>query len=56
MNDWEFHIQFHIHGKGVHLNGDGMAIWYVREPLIAGKLVGKALNRDTIFLSYIKYK
>ncbi|GBN39824.1 hypothetical protein AVEN_63647-1, partial [Araneus ventricosus] len=24
-NDWEFHVQFHIHGKGVHLNGDGIA-------------------------------
>ncbi|KAG8185067.1 hypothetical protein JTE90_017081 [Oedothorax gibbosus] len=40
MNDWEFHIQLHIHGKGVNLNGEGMAIWYVREPLLQGPIFG----------------
>ncbi|GBN85288.1 VIP36-like protein [Araneus ventricosus] len=39
-NDWEFHVQFHIHGKGVHLNGDGIAFWYVRDPLHAGSVFG----------------
>ncbi|GIY53478.1 vesicular integral-membrane protein VIP36 [Caerostris darwini] len=39
-NDWEFHMQFHIHGKGVHLNGNGMAFWYARDPLQAGPVFG----------------
>ncbi|GFY39790.1 vesicular integral-membrane protein VIP36 [Trichonephila inaurata madagascariensis] len=39
-NDWEFHIQFHIHGKGVHLNGNGMAFWYAKEPLTPGHVFG----------------
>ncbi|CAL1286082.1 unnamed protein product [Larinioides sclopetarius] len=39
-NDWEFHVQFHIHGKGVHLNGDGIAFWYVRDPLHSGPVFG----------------
>ncbi|KAF8768028.1 Heat shock 70 kDa protein 12A like protein [Argiope bruennichi] len=39
-NDWEYHIQFHIHGKGVHLNGDGIAFWYVKDALHAGPVYG----------------
>ncbi|GFR02843.1 vesicular integral-membrane protein VIP36 [Trichonephila clavata] len=39
-NDWEFHIQFHIHGKGVHLNGNGMAFWYAKERLTPGHVFG----------------
>ncbi|GFT16547.1 VIP36-like protein [Nephila pilipes] len=39
-NDWEFHVQFHIHGKGVHLNGNGLAFWYARDPLTPGPVFG----------------
>ncbi|XP_054720655.1 VIP36-like protein [Uloborus diversus] len=38
--DWEFQVQFQIHGKGVHLNGDGLAIWYVRDALHSGPIFG----------------
>lgn len=38
-NDWELHIQFHIHGKD-HPSGSGLAIWYVHDILHLGPVFG----------------
>lgn len=31
MTDWEIQVQFHVHGNGKDLFGDGFAIWYARD-------------------------
>jgi hypothetical protein len=31
------HVHFHVHGKGTTYFGDGMAIWYARDPVLEGK-------------------
>ncbi len=35
--DWEMHVHFQIHGEGKNLFGDGIAIWYVKDPKLTGK-------------------
>ncbi len=34
--DWEIHVQFRIHGENKNFFGDGLVIWYVREPKLTG--------------------
>lgn len=34
--EWEMDIQFHIHGKGHQLFGDGFAIWYTQDRVRRG--------------------
>lgn len=36
--DWEIHVQFHIHGESKGFFGDGLVIWYVKEPRATGKI------------------
>ncbi len=31
MTDWEMQFQFHVHGSGKELFGDGFAMWYTKE-------------------------
>ncbi|XP_026479110.1 vesicular integral-membrane protein VIP36 isoform X1 [Ctenocephalides felis] len=38
--NWELQIQFHVHGKGKDLFGDGMAIWYAEQKMIPGPVFG----------------
>jgi hypothetical protein len=35
--DWEVQIQFKIHGSRNDFFGDGLAFWYVREPMSSGE-------------------
>ncbi|CAF0754945.1 unnamed protein product [Didymodactylos carnosus] len=41
--DWEMHVQFKVHGTGKELFGDGLVIWYVRDPKHLGPVFG---NQD----------
>jgi len=43
LSNWEIHLEFKISGKGKDLYGDGMAFWYVKEPLQIGPVFG---NQD----------
>ena len=36
--DWEIHVQFKVHGQSKGFFGDGMVIWYVKEPKLMGKI------------------
>ncbi|XP_017486417.1 PREDICTED: VIP36-like protein [Rhagoletis zephyria] len=57
-NHWEVHLHFKIHGSGSKFFGDGMAFWYLNEPLKPGSVFGAsdyfsgfALIIDTYFNS-----
>ncbi|XP_015910376.1 vesicular integral-membrane protein VIP36 [Parasteatoda tepidariorum] len=43
VRNWELQIHFKVHGKGKDLYGDGMAIWYTKQSLVAGPVFG---NQD----------
>jgi len=38
--DWELIVSFRVHGSTGDLFGDGMAIWYVKEPKVLGNVFG----------------
>ncbi|CAF1495445.1 unnamed protein product, partial [Didymodactylos carnosus] len=38
--DWEMHVHFKVHGTGKELFGDGLVIWYVRDPKHLGPVFG----------------
>lgn len=40
VRNWELQVQFSIYGKGKELYGDGMALWYAKEPLQSGEVFG----------------
>lgn len=40
VRNWELQVHFKIYGKGKDLYGDGMAIWYTKQPLTAGTVFG----------------
>jgi mannose-binding lectin 2 len=40
FRNWEIHLEFRVSGKGKDLFGDGMAFWYVRNPLSTGPVFG----------------
>ncbi len=40
FTDWEMQVQFKISGHGKDLFGDGMAIWYAKEPSVIGDVFG----------------
>lgn len=42
VRNWELHVQFKVFGKGKDLFGDGMALWYAKEPLRIGPVFGNA--------------
>ncbi|RWS30714.1 lectin-like protein [Leptotrombidium deliense] len=37
---WEIRIHFKIHGHGKEIFGDGMAFWYVKDPMLQGNVFG----------------
>ncbi|XP_055331516.1 VIP36-like protein [Paramacrobiotus metropolitanus] len=40
---WEFQVQFHVHGHGKDLYGDGFTIWYTKDRMQLGPVFG---NKD----------
>jgi hypothetical protein len=40
FTDWEMQVQFKISGHGRDLFGDGLAIWYAKEPNVLGDVFG----------------
>lgn len=42
--DWEMHVQFKIHGSNYNFFGDGLVIWYVREPKLSGRMNFSAIG------------
>lgn len=40
VRNWELQVQFKIYGKGKDLYGDGLAIWYAKDPLVHGSVFG----------------
>ncbi|GIY74524.1 vesicular integral-membrane protein VIP36 [Caerostris extrusa] len=40
VSNWELQVHFKISGKGKDLYGDGMAIWYAKQPLTPGSVFG----------------
>ncbi|KAI1278081.1 Vesicular integral-membrane protein VIP36 [Halotydeus destructor] len=38
--NWEAVVEFKVSGKGKDLFGDGMALWYVKTPLVPGPVFG----------------
>ncbi|CAF1218375.1 unnamed protein product [Rotaria sordida] len=40
--DWELQVHFKVHGEGGNFFGDGLAIWYVRDPKLTGPVFGYA--------------
>jgi len=40
MTDWEIQFQFHVHGSGKELFGDGFAMWYASERNKLGAVFG----------------
>ncbi|CAL1261535.1 unnamed protein product [Larinioides sclopetarius] len=40
VKNWELQVHFKIYGKGKDLYGDGMAIWYAKQPLTPGTVFG----------------
>ncbi|XP_023220156.1 vesicular integral-membrane protein VIP36-like [Centruroides sculpturatus] len=40
VRNWELQVQFAVHGKGKELYGDGLAIWYAKDPLQLGRVFG----------------
>ncbi|CAF0916737.1 unnamed protein product [Brachionus calyciflorus] len=43
FTDWEIQFQFHVHGHGKDLFGDGFAMWYTKERNVLGPVFG---NKD----------
>ena len=35
--DWEMHVNFKVHGSGKQFFGDGIAMWYVKDPMLTGR-------------------
>ncbi|KAH0623080.1 hypothetical protein JD844_031009 [Phrynosoma platyrhinos] len=45
LRDWEMQVHFKIHGQGKkNLNGDGFAIWYIKERMQPGPVFGSKDN------------
>ncbi|UYV62757.1 LMAN2, partial [Cordylochernes scorpioides] len=44
VRNWQLEVHFKVHGKGKDLFGDGMAIWYAKEPLLLGPVFGSKDN------------
>ncbi|KAM3600485.1 uncharacterized protein V6R79_024216 [Siganus canaliculatus] len=45
LKDWEMQVHFKIHGQGKkNLNGDGLALWYVKERMHKGPVFGNMDN------------
>lgn len=44
--NWQLEVHFKITGKSTDLFGDGLAIWYAKEPLTAGPVFG---SKDQFF-------
>jgi mannose-binding lectin 2 len=44
MLDWEVQFQFHVHGHGKDLFGDGFAFWYARDRNQLGPVFGSIDN------------
>ncbi|KAI8777721.1 vesicular integral-membrane protein VIP36-like [Biomphalaria glabrata] len=42
VRSWELHIQFKVHGSGKSLFGDGFAVWYTKDRMIAGSIFGNS--------------
>ncbi|CAG2122051.1 unnamed protein product, partial [Medioppia subpectinata] len=42
FRNWEVQIQFKVSGHGKDLYGDGMAFWYIRDPLRPGNIFGNS--------------
>ncbi|KAG8173867.1 hypothetical protein JTE90_023643, partial [Oedothorax gibbosus] len=40
VKNWELQVHFKVYGKGKDLFGDGMAIWYTKQPLTSGSVFG----------------
>ena len=40
MTDWEIQFQFHVHGTGKELFGDGFAMWYAKDRNELGSAFG----------------
>lgn len=40
MKDWEVQFQFHVHGNGKELFGDGFAFWYTKQRNFLGPVFG----------------
>ena len=40
VRNWELQVHFKIYGKGKELYGDGMALWYTKQPLTPGTVFG----------------
>ncbi|XP_035207421.1 vesicular integral-membrane protein VIP36-like, partial [Stegodyphus dumicola] len=52
VKNWELQVHFKIYGKGKELYGDGMALWYTKQPLTSGPVFGSVdyFNGLGIFL------
>jgi mannose-binding lectin 2 len=40
MRNWEVQVQFHVHGSGKTLFGDGFAMWYTKDRSELGPVFG----------------